>query len=291
MVLGELLQRLQIGQARTELLVDQILADVDPLLDDRAGGFELLDRGGGGVALGLFLRLLAVERRDLGAMLLDLLGEISLLHLHLGRAGPGRRIKFRLRIVGIAQAGPQPGNVEAGGHEVVLDVLFLGRAHRRVELDEDIAGLDALPIADLDGAYDAGLEWLDQLDAAVGHDLAGRRGDDVDVPETGPDQAQAEHGDERCAHSAADRRRRRLHDFQRRRQEGDLVALPARGRLGKGDDVLRSGSFLADFMDPTLQSVERRVASARPEQLVVGPVFDHTAMIDGDDPVGHAHRR
>ena len=63
LVLGELLERLQVGQARAQLLVDQILANVDPLPDERARGFELLDRGGGGVALGLLLRPLAVERR------------------------------------------------------------------------------------------------------------------------------------------------------------------------------------------------------------------------------------
>ena len=74
-VLGELLQGLQIGEARAELLVDEILADIDPLADQRRRSFELLDRGGGGVVLGLFLRPLAVERRDLGAMLLDLLGK------------------------------------------------------------------------------------------------------------------------------------------------------------------------------------------------------------------------
>ena len=64
--------------------------------------------------------------------------------------------------------------------------------HGGIELDEDVAGLDALPVVDLDGAHDAGLERLDQLDAAVGHDFAGRGGDDVDVPETRPDQAKAE---------------------------------------------------------------------------------------------------
>ena len=64
------------------------------------------------------------------------------------------------------------------------------------------------------------------------------------------------------------------------------------GDLRKGDDVLRVWiASLADFMDTTLQPVERRVASARPDKLVVGAVFDQAAMIDGDDPVGQAHRR
>ena len=50
----------------------------------------------------------------------------------------------------------------------------------------------ALAIANVNGADDAGLEGLYQLDAAVGDDFAGRRGDDIDMPETCPDQRQAE---------------------------------------------------------------------------------------------------
>jgi hypothetical protein len=44
----------------------------------------------------------------------------------------------------------------------------------------------------MNGANDAGLEGLYQLDAAVGDDLAGRGGDDIDMPEACPDQRQAE---------------------------------------------------------------------------------------------------
>ena len=48
----------------------------------------------------------------------------------------------------------------------------------------------ALAIANVNGAHDAGLEGLYQLDAAVGDELGG--GDDIDMPETCPDQRQAE---------------------------------------------------------------------------------------------------
>ena len=43
-------------------------------------------------------------------------------------------------------------------------------------------------------------------------------------------------------------------------------------------------------MDAALQPVERRIASARPDQLVVGAVLDQAAAIDGDDAVGKPHR-
>ena len=121
----------------------------------------------------------------------------------------------------------------------------------------------------------AGLEWLDQLDAAVGHDLAGRRGDDVDVPETGQIKPR-----QNTAMSVA--------PIARPIGDGGVSTISsAAGRKAISSRCRRAGGLgkattffavwiasLADFMDTTLQSVERRVASARPEKLVVGPVFD-----------------
>src|SRR5271155_5446140 len=46
-----------------------------------------------------------------------------------------------------------------------------------------------------------------------------------------------------------------------------------------------------DFMNPRLQAVERGVAAAGAEQLVMGPVLDEPAALHGDDAVAAAHRR
>ena len=119
------------------------------------------------------------------------------------------------------------------------DVLLLGRLHGGIELDENLAGLDALPVLNVDGAHNAGLERLDDLDAAAGNDLAGRRGDDIDMAEARPEQGQAEQAMMSHADCTPDRRRRRLDDFQRRRQEGKFV-LRRVCRLRQGDDVLRA---------------------------------------------------
>ena len=43
----------------------------------------------------------------------------------------------------------------------------LRHCHGRVELDQDVARPDALAVADMDGAHDAGLERLDRLGAAA----------------------------------------------------------------------------------------------------------------------------
>ena len=59
-------------------------------------------------------------------------------------------------------------------------MLQIRHVDRRIELDQDVAFLDALTVPDVDRADDADLEGLDDLGAAARHDLAGRRGDDVD---------------------------------------------------------------------------------------------------------------
>ena len=60
--------------------------------------------------------------------------------------------------------------------------------------------------------------------------------------------------------------------------------------LGKGELTLPAGrTGSADFMEACLQAVERGVAAAGADQLVVGAVLDDAAALDGDDAVGHAH--
>ena len=103
------------------------------------------------------------------------------------RVGTRRAERSRRRVIAGGQRGAQPRDVELLGNEIVAQMIALGGVHGRIELDQDIAGLDALPVLHMDRAHDAGLERLDDLGAAARHDLARRGGDDVDVPE----QAQA----------------------------------------------------------------------------------------------------
>ena len=97
-----------------------------------------------------------------------------------------------MRIVTVAQRRAQSCNIQLRGDEIASDMLLLRRRHRRIELDQHVTRLDALPVANVNGAYDAGLEGLYQLDAAARDDLAGRGRDDIDMPEGCPDQRQAE---------------------------------------------------------------------------------------------------
>src|SRR6516162_1736438 len=50
-------------------------------------------------------------------------------------------------------------------------------------------------------------------------------------------------------------------------------------------------TFLADFMDATLQAVDRGITPARSDQIVMAAVLDQPAAFDGDDAIGRAHGR
>ena len=80
------LQRFQIGEPRAESLVEELFADVDALPNERLVGFELADCGRDSIAFGLLLRALAIERGELGPVLLGLLGQELPLH---GNERPG----------------------------------------------------------------------------------------------------------------------------------------------------------------------------------------------------------
>src|ERR1035437_6213601 len=121
----------------------------------------------------------------------------------------------------------------------------IGTAHGRIELDEDVSGLHALAVLDMDGAYNAGLKRLDNLSPAARNDLARGHGDDIDRTQAGPGQSNTEHGNDRCADRPTDRRRRRLDNLESRRQESNVILIAVLGPLGrKGDDLL-SGLHIA----------------------------------------------
>ena len=145
------------------------------------------------------------------------------------------RLELGGRIVLSGQGRTQPCDIELSRDEVALRMPELGPAHGRIELDKDVAGLDALAVTDMDRTHDAGLERLDGLGAAARNDLAGRDGDNVDRADARPGQRNAEHGDDRGRDGAADRRGRRLDDLERRRQKREFVlstlfALPSERR-------------------------------------------------------------
>src|SRR6516162_2338245 len=48
---------------------------------------------------------------------------------------------------------------------------------------------------------------------------------------------------------------------------------------------------LADLMDSCLQTVQRRIAAACPDQVIMGAVLNQAAAVDGDKPVAPPHRR
>src|SRR6478752_4416178 len=54
---------------------------------------------------------------------------------------------------------------------------------------------------------------------------------------------------------------------------------------------VKTTTFLADFMDSTLQAVDRGIAPAGPDQFVVAAVLDQPASFDGHDAVGRPYRR
>src|SRR5215475_1766760 len=60
-----------------------------------------------------------------------------------------------------------------------------------------------------------------------------------------------------------------------------------RGPLGRAP----SPNTLADFMEACLQTVQRRITAACPDQDIMGAVLGQTAMVDGDEAVGPPHGR
>src|SRR5262249_10474609 len=95
-----------------------------------------------------------------------------------------------------------------------------------------------LPVADVDGPHDAGLERLDDFGASTWDDFSRRRGDDVDLAKRRPGQGQAKQRNDRHTNGPPDWRGRRLDDFQRRRQKRELMLVTATWSRRKRDDVL-----------------------------------------------------
>src|SRR6516165_6787652 len=59
----------------------------------------------------------------------------------------------------------------------------------------------------------------------------------------------------------------------------------------RGSGMIFLAELSADFMDPGLQAVERGIAAAGIDQIVMGAVLNEAARVDSHDPVGTAHGR
>ena len=73
---NQILQIGEVGNLGAELLAVQVFANLHALLQQRHRGLELGDTGSDGVALGDFLRLLLVDRGELGIALRNLADKI-----------------------------------------------------------------------------------------------------------------------------------------------------------------------------------------------------------------------
>ena len=230
LLLDQQLERLEVLQLRAEFAIVQRAANVDPLLDHREGQFQLGDGRGSGRALGLLLRPLLVEGGDLGTVLRNLAGQKLALHGDELRARACGRLEIDYRILGVRQRSPEPGNVELGRDQVALDMVALGKIHGGVELDEHVARLHRHAVAHVNGAHHSRLVRLNGLGATAGDDLAGCRGDDVDLAECRPSQREAEQGNDRHPDRPPRGRGRRLHYLQRGREKCDLIPIAAIAR-------------------------------------------------------------
>ena len=162
------------------------------MLNQWLGRFKLADCGGNRITFGLLLDPLTIESSKLRSIFLGLLGQKLSLHCNQICARAFGRLKYRLRIGFVAERRPQSRNVQLRSNKIASDVLLFGCGHCRIELNQNVTRLDALAIAHVDGAHDAGLEWLYQLDPTARDDLAGGGRDDIDMPESRPDQGKTE---------------------------------------------------------------------------------------------------
>src|SRR5262249_1525822 len=132
-------------------------------------------------------------------------------------------MKLRYRIVTAAQGGAQAGDIKLRGGKVAAQSVAFGLVHSRIELDQDLPSLDALPIPHMDGPHYAGLERLDHLGAPARDNFSWCRGDDVDLTKPRPGQGQAKQRNDCQSDGSPEWRRRCLDDFQRRRKKRELV--------------------------------------------------------------------
>ena len=218
-------------------MVKERLTNIDALLEDWNSLLGLADRCRNRGPLCLLLRLLTVECGQFGTMFRGLIDQELPLHRNQRWACLTRRIKVGKRIAAIRERCSHACSVKPRRDEVAPQMITFGFVHRWVEFDQNIAGFD-VSVTDVDGAHDPGLKGLHDLGAVTRDDLARRGGDDINLAQAGPSQSQAENASDRHCDAPAQWRRRRLHDLERRGQEGDLLAVAAIARAWQRDDIV-----------------------------------------------------
>ena len=233
-----------------------------------------------------FLLALAIELGELGTLFGHLADQELALHLDKRRACAFRWVKVVKRI-GASASRRASEQFRARRDEVALQVVVLGFLHRRIELDEDIAGFDAFARRER--------EWREQRRyRRAGSPWCGRVGMIFPVAvatiSTVPNVAQA---------SAKQKTAMIVAPIARRSAGGVSTISSAAGRKATLPAVRQPESvpfgngmiFLADFMDSGLQIVQRSITSAAANEFVMGAVFDDAATIERDDSVSMAHGR
>src|ERR1700730_7745869 len=161
-------------------------------------------------------------------------GQESLTHPALFVAAARRRHEACIGIALALKGRRQPRNVDFRRHQIALLVAEIRLVHGRIELDQNVADPDLLPIVHKDCASHTDLEGLHDLGMTGRDDLALGNGDDIDTAEPGPDDRDRKNSDEAVGPETADRRRRRFDDFERGGQKFRLGA--ANGLLSGRDD-------------------------------------------------------
>ncbi len=118
--------------------------------------------------------------------------------------------------------------------ERLVPCRFQARSHQRLslarrvgagggrgglELDQYVARADGLPIRHEDALNDTHFGRLDHLGFIRGDDLARCDGDEIDLADARPAEGKGERRDDGPHNGARQRRRRRLDELERRREE------------------------------------------------------------------------
>ena len=206
-----------------DLELDQRLAHVDSLLQRRHQILLRFDRLSEFVPLGLLLRALRFERREIRLELPEVGGEHALLAFAQRRGNVVPPDDRRNGVEPACLRGDDryraPRRLGASRGEAGERLLFIGLGGRAIELDEHFSGGDARAVDDMDRRDLAGLEGLDHFDAARRLELALRDRDNVDAPEIGPGERDGDKRADDPDQSDADGRGRRTPGFRARARE------------------------------------------------------------------------
>ena len=200
-------------------MVVKRLAHLGALFHQRQQRLNLADRNLLAFQFCALLGFFAGECGELAAILRHLADQELLAHPGLFGARALGRHEARFGIALAPKGRRQSRDVGLRRHQIALLVAEIRLVHGRVQLDQDIADLHFLPIADQDGANHADLERLHDLRMSGRDDLAFGDGDNIDVAEPGPNQRERKDGDDAVGPETADGRRRCFDDFQRGRQK------------------------------------------------------------------------